>query len=348
METVSRPPSTSRVTVAFSFSNTIFEAKVACDQPNRAASICPVWLESSSIACLPRMTSCGASFWQIALRSFATARGCISSLLSTRIAQSAPIASAVRSVSWQACTPQDTAMISVATPASLRRTASSSAISSKGFMDILTLAVSTPLPSALTRTLTLKSTTRLTLTRTFMDAERKKLSGVYERRIIARRATIPCIRGTPHERSFAGKSRFLAKQSQPRRVGDACGHRGLLPAGGAVRDERSGLQPHLRARAWRGRPFPHQSLRLRLRGSDRVEPDQDRLRRQAGARLGHRPGRQSRGLRHPQRSPQGAPRRGLRDPHPLARRHGGFGAQMRPAAADPECDVLRPDRLSRL
>ena len=37
-----------------------------------------------------------------------------------------------------------------------------------GFIDILTFAVSTPVPSALTRTLTLKSTTRLTLTRTFM------------------------------------------------------------------------------------------------------------------------------------------------------------------------------------
>ncbi len=34
-------------------------------------------------------------------------------------------------------------------------------------------------------------------------------------------------------------------------------------------------------------------------------------------------------------------RRGLRDPHPLARRHGGFGAQVRPAAADAERDVLR-------
>ena len=46
-------------------------------------------------------------------------------------------------------------MISVALPASLRRTASSTPISSKGFIDILTLAVSTPVPSALTRILTL-------------------------------------------------------------------------------------------------------------------------------------------------------------------------------------------------
>ena len=46
-------------------------------------------------------------------------------------------------------------MISVATPFSFRRTASSTAISSNGFIDILTLAVSTPLPSGLTRILTL-------------------------------------------------------------------------------------------------------------------------------------------------------------------------------------------------
>ena len=46
-------------------------------------------------------------------------------------------------------------MISVATPFSFRRTASSTAISSNGFIDILTPAVSTPEPSAFTRTLTL-------------------------------------------------------------------------------------------------------------------------------------------------------------------------------------------------
>ncbi len=65
------------------------------------------------------------------------------------------MASAVRMVSWQACGPIETAMISVATPASLRRTASSTPISSKGFIDILTLAVSTPVLSGLTRILTL-------------------------------------------------------------------------------------------------------------------------------------------------------------------------------------------------
>jgi hypothetical protein len=49
----------------------------------------------------------------------------------------------------------ETATTSVATPCSLRRIASSTAISSKGFIDILTLARSTPEPSARTRTFTL-------------------------------------------------------------------------------------------------------------------------------------------------------------------------------------------------
>jgi hypothetical protein len=49
----------------------------------------------------------------------------------------------------------ETATTSVAFPASRRRSASSTAISSKGFIDILTLASSTPEPSAFTRTRTL-------------------------------------------------------------------------------------------------------------------------------------------------------------------------------------------------
>jgi len=63
-------------------------------------------------------------------------------------------------VSWLDCAPQETATISVALPASFSRMASSTAISQNGFMAILTLAVSTPVPSALTRTLTLASMTR--------------------------------------------------------------------------------------------------------------------------------------------------------------------------------------------
>ncbi len=65
------------------------------------------------------------------------------------------MARAVRSVSWHCCTPIDTATISVAIPFSLSRTASSTAISSNGFIDILTPASSTPEPSAFTRGFTL-------------------------------------------------------------------------------------------------------------------------------------------------------------------------------------------------
>ena len=38
-----------------------FDANVACGQSSSAASICPVWLASSSIACLPRITRSGFS-----------------------------------------------------------------------------------------------------------------------------------------------------------------------------------------------------------------------------------------------------------------------------------------------
>ena len=72
-------------------------------------------------------------------------------------------------VSADCAGPIDTQTISVALPASFRRIASSTAISSKGFIDIFTLASSTPEPSDLTRTFTLKSTTRFTGTRIFMS-----------------------------------------------------------------------------------------------------------------------------------------------------------------------------------
>ena len=51
------------------------EANVPWPQPVSAASIWPVWLLSSSIACLPRMTRPGCSSSQIALSSLATPSG---------------------------------------------------------------------------------------------------------------------------------------------------------------------------------------------------------------------------------------------------------------------------------
>src|SRR5262249_4888240 len=166
--TTTSPASTSRVTVKPPSSIGSLEAKVACGQPSRPASIWPVWLQSSSIACLPRMTSPGCSLAMTAFSSLATASGCSSTSVSTWMPRSAPMARAVRMVSWLDWAPQETATISVALPASFSRMASSTAISQNGFMAILTLAVSTPVPSALTRTLTLASMTRLTATSTFM------------------------------------------------------------------------------------------------------------------------------------------------------------------------------------
>ena len=152
---ISKPPSISRVTWALPSTTSTLEAKVACGKSAKAASIWPVWLQSSSMACLPKMIRPGCSLSTKALSNLATARGCNSSVVSTKIARSAPMAMAVRKVSWHCATPQETAMTSVATPFSFKRTASSTAISSKGFMLILTLAISTPVPSDLTRTFTL-------------------------------------------------------------------------------------------------------------------------------------------------------------------------------------------------
>ncbi|MNQ68719.1 hypothetical protein D3C85_832830 [compost metagenome] len=153
--TTSRPPSTSRVTRAVPAPISMALALVACGQPSRAASIWPVWQASSSMACLPRMTSAGASFCTTARSSLATASGCSAASVCTSTPRSAPMASAVRSVSCDCAVPQDTATTSAAAPCSFKRTAASTAISSNGFMDILTLPMSTPLWSALTRTLTL-------------------------------------------------------------------------------------------------------------------------------------------------------------------------------------------------
>lgn len=124
-------------------------------QLRRPASIWPVWLESSSIACLPRIIKSGFCSSAIAFRSFATPRGwsLLSSATSTWIALSAPIAKAVLKVSWAFADPHETAMISVEGNLSLMRTASSTAISSKGFMLCLTLR-STSVFAGFTRTLT--------------------------------------------------------------------------------------------------------------------------------------------------------------------------------------------------
>src|SRR5580700_7083004 len=111
----------------------------------------------------------GCSASAMPLRIFATAKGSTAApSVFTRMPRSAPMASAVRMVSAACCGPIETQTISVALPASLSRIASSTAISSNGFIDILTLPSSTPEPSALTRIFTSLSTARFTGTRIFM------------------------------------------------------------------------------------------------------------------------------------------------------------------------------------
>src|ERR1051326_8877307 len=136
------------------------------------------------------MTRLGFSSSTMALRILATASGSAPASVLTKMPRSAPMASAVRMVSPACCGPIETQTISVALPCSLSRIASSTAISSKGFIDILTLASSTPEPSALTRTFTLKSTTRFTGTRSFMnfrsawDRKRPEIDGSARRRTL--------------------------------------------------------------------------------------------------------------------------------------------------------------------
>ncbi len=128
---------------------------MAWGQFKRAASIWPTALLSPSMACLPMITKPGCSASTTALSSLATSSGWTSASVCSTRPRSAPRARAVRRVSWACCGPMEITTTSVATPFSFRRTASSTAISQKGFMAIFTLARSTPDWSALTLTLTL-------------------------------------------------------------------------------------------------------------------------------------------------------------------------------------------------
>ena len=107
------------------------------------------------MACLPIIIRLGDSFSTTALRTFEIPKGSTSKSVSTKIALSAPKASAVLSCSCAFSAPTVTAIISVAEPASLSLTASSTAISQKGLMAIFTLLRSTPDSSAFGLTFTL-------------------------------------------------------------------------------------------------------------------------------------------------------------------------------------------------
>src|SRR5881396_556664 len=169
MASVSRPPSTSRVTLAdfWSAASSSLEAKVACGHSSSSATICPTQFESSSIACLPMRRRSGfsvsASFWM----TRATASGSSACSESTRMARSAPMASPVRSCSCAVFAPIETSTTSLPGTFSFTRSASSIAISSKGLITHLTLSPTMLLPSGAILMTVSGSGTRFTATRIF-------------------------------------------------------------------------------------------------------------------------------------------------------------------------------------
>src|SRR5262245_10677979 len=90
------------------------------------------------------ITTCGTSFLITALRMRATAYGSSARESSMRMARSTPIASAARTCSSTAATPMVTPTISIASPRSRIRNASSMAISSNGLITDLGVEIAAP------------------------------------------------------------------------------------------------------------------------------------------------------------------------------------------------------------
>ncbi len=170
----STPPSTSRPTSSdcLSPASSIDAANVACGQPSLAASIWPTWLASPSTACLPMTTRSGFSAAMMPCSTFTTTSESIcSSLATTWIARSAPIASVVRSSFAASSGPIVTTTISppvraLVSPFSSRRSAVSTAYSSN-VLTIQDAPVRSMWPS-LILAFCVGSGTRLTGTRIFM------------------------------------------------------------------------------------------------------------------------------------------------------------------------------------
>ena len=98
--TVCKPPSTSRVTKTSSACRSTFEAKVPCDQPAAPTAFDRSGCSRRRSLALPTMTRPGSSFSTSAFSIFATASGSVASSCRTKMPRSAPIARAVRMVSW--------------------------------------------------------------------------------------------------------------------------------------------------------------------------------------------------------------------------------------------------------
>jgi hypothetical protein len=128
---------------------------VAWAQPSSAASIWPVWFESSSIACLPTMTRPGCSASTTPFRILATASG---STAVVGLDQDGAVGAhgergAQRVLSLGGTDRDDDHFLGLAGFLQAKRLFHRDLV--EGFIDILTLASSTPVPSGLTRIFTL-------------------------------------------------------------------------------------------------------------------------------------------------------------------------------------------------
>jgi hypothetical protein len=140
-----------------------------CPAASRAApaSIWPVWLASSSIACLPRMTRPGFPC-RPRLQQLGDRQRLQFDIGFTRMPRSAPMASAVRMVSWQLARAQRDGDDFGRLAGFLQADGFFDAISSNGFIDILTLAVRRRC-RPLDADLDVVVDTRFTATRTFIS-----------------------------------------------------------------------------------------------------------------------------------------------------------------------------------
>ena len=202
--------------------------KVASGQPGegRPASDGSGCCRRRSPAC--RAGPAGCSLLAIAFISLATASGCSSVVVSTRIAQSRPWRAPCAASPGSGPRPS-MAIASVAMPRSLRRIASSQAISSNGYRRRLTPAMSTPVPMfRLTPTLVCSSTTRFTPTRIFESATTFNVPGSRRCRVAFHR--VRCTnRGdrppTPRCRSTAPGLRPRSARAPAHRRRRCCSHR---------------------------------------------------------------------------------------------------------------------------
>jgi hypothetical protein len=165
----------------------------------------------------------------------------------------------------------------------------------------------------------------------------------------AKSSTHPTDKPSAESHELRHQLQIRPRRCQPGRVAGAARSRGLLSAGRPLRHAGPDLQPYHGAHPGDAGPPAHQPLWPALQGDHRLEPGQDRSRREYSEQARHRLRHQQIRLRDPRRNPPGASGAGLRAAHPYPCRHGSLGHEMRPAAAVADRDpVFGPYRLSRL